>query len=219
MKNKQKGLLVAFIAMLVLSFSGAGLAALTTDSINGKGNKEATVEEILTAAIEDEYTAQGEYNAIIEKFGEKKPFTNIVRVEGMHIDSLLPLLEKYDVTVPKNDAAKQVTLPKNLQASYEAGIKAEKANIKLYQDFLKQGNVPDDVKVVLEKLIANSQNHLAAFEKAANGTIDSGNGQGNSQHNKGNGQGQNNNGNKMGNGMKQGGQGMNNHNSGDCMNQ
>ena len=138
---------------------------------------------MLTYAIQDEYMAQAEYNAIMDQYGVQKPFSNIIKSEAMHIDLLLPLLKANDVAVPKNDAANRVVVPESIEKSYTVGVEAEKKNIAMYESFLK-GDLPDDVKAVFEKLLAASENHLAAFERAEDGKIGQGmgNGKGKSGH-------------------------------------
>lgn len=177
MKKKYKwiaiGLLIAF-ALGVTGISQAmGKKEETKKEVSIGSAKAATVknytlEEMLTYAIQDEFMAQAEYDAIIDKFGVQKPFSNIINAEGKHIDMLLPLLKAYDVTVPKNDAADRIKVPENLEKSYTAGIEAEKKNIAMYKSFLKE-DLPDDVKVVMEKLLEGSKKHLVAFERGKNG--------------------------------------------------
>lgn len=161
---------------------------------------------MLTYAIQDEYRAQAEYNAIMDKYGVQKPFSNIIRSEATHIDILLPLLKAYDVAVPKNDAANRVVVPESLEKSYAAGIEAEEKNIAMYESFLKE-DLPDDVRVVMERLLANSKNHLAAFARAEDGKMGQGQGMGKGNGNNGqhsrmgmNHSGSNGTGNGMGNG-------------------
>lgn len=56
-------------------------------------DSELTIENMLRYAIEDEYLTRGEYQKIIEKFGEKRPFTNIIKAENRHISWLKPLFK------------------------------------------------------------------------------------------------------------------------------
>lgn len=124
-----------------------------------------TVEEMLNYALQDEYLAQAEYQAIIDTYGEIKPFTNIVLAEQTHIDLLLPLFETYGYVVPENTAADSVVVPESITAAFATGIDAENANIAMYETFLAQDNLPDDVRAAFEYLVSASANHLAAFSK------------------------------------------------------
>jgi hypothetical protein len=124
-----------------------------------------TLEEMLTYAIQDEYLAQAEYIAIIETFGEIRPFTNIVSAEQTHIDLLLPLFAAYGIEVPANTAADSVIIPDSITSALATGVEAEKANIAMYEAFLAQADLPEDVAAVFTSLLNGSYNHLAAFSK------------------------------------------------------
>jgi hypothetical protein len=127
---------------------------------------DLTLEDMLTYAIQDEYLAKAEYDYIIDEFGSQRPFSNIVNAEVNHIELLTPLLEKY-ATVPENNAEDVVIKVTDLRDAFEAGVKAEIANIKMYEIFLKE-DLPDDVKVVFDELLNGSQNHLEAFSRGLN---------------------------------------------------
>lgn len=127
-------------------------------------NREYTIEEMLKYAIEDEYVAEAEYNLIISKYGNVRPFSNIVRSEGKHIDMLTPLFKAHNVTIPKNTAKDYVALPASLLESYPIGVEAEIKNIAMYDKFLSQ-DLPDDIRTVFNYLKNASENHLRAFER------------------------------------------------------
>jgi hypothetical protein len=120
---------------------------------------------MLTAALLDEYLAQATYEQIINTYGDVKPFTKIVLAEQQHINLLLPLFETYGITVPENQAASQVVLPDSIASALATGVEAEKANIAMYEAFLAQDNLNDDVRSVFELLKTASEHHLAAFSK------------------------------------------------------
>lgn len=139
-----------------------------------------TLEEMLTYALQDEYAAEAEYIAIQEAFGVDNPFANIMRAEVTHQNELLPLFEAYGIAVPENTAADHVVIPATLQETYEIGVEAEIKNIAMYETFLAQDGLPEDVAAVFTSLMNASKNHLEAFTRNAekNGT-GLGNGQGN----------------------------------------
>ena len=124
-----------------------------------------TLEEMLTYAIQDEYLAQAEYIAIIETYGEIRPFTNIVLAEQTHIDLLLPLFAAYGIEVPANTAADSVIIPDSITSALATGVEAETANIAMYEAFLAQADLPEDVAAVFTSLLNGSYHHLAAFSK------------------------------------------------------
>lgn len=153
---------VAFISYGVnadsVEVGSVDLATLTVDE-----NGEYSLEDMLTYALIDEYTAQATYQAIIDTYGEVRPFTNIVLAEQTHIDLLLPLFETYGIEVPVNDIV-VTEIPDSIASALATGVVAETANIELYQAFLAQ-DLPDDVATVFQTLINASTHHLAAFSK------------------------------------------------------
>jgi hypothetical protein len=126
--------------------------------------KNYTIEQMLTYAMQDEYLALAEYTKITEVFGAQRPFSNIMRAETTHIALLNPLFEKYDVKIPQNTASRYVVVPADITSALKAGVDAELKNIGMYELFLKQ-SLPDDVKSVFTSLMNASQKHLNAFSR------------------------------------------------------
>ncbi len=183
MKNGKWKRLLAMSLVLVMPLIALGETAIGAAALNE--GKTYTLDEMLTYAIQDEYLAQAEYKVIMEAYGEQRPFVNIMKAEGVHVQYLLPLFTAYNVSVPADTALEHTVKPDTIQAAYEAGVTAEVHNIAMYETFLKQDNLPDDVRAVFEALMRASQNHLHAFEQNAN-KAGAGNqyfGRGNSQTN------------------------------------
>lgn len=173
MKNAGKWILAAVLSGMLAASGVVMAAAQPYGSTGALNDTEYTLEEMLNYAIEDEYAAQAEYDAIMNSFGTVRPYTNISKAEQQHISALLPLFENYGIAVPENGAASLVTVPNTLAESYTIGIEAEEKNIAMYDLFLKE-DLPDDVRIVFENLKAASEKHLAAFERnsdRATGTV------------------------------------------------
>jgi hypothetical protein len=163
-----KGLKVVLVVALSLMFLAAcGVEAETQSegfgSAGALADENLTVESMMAYAIQDEYTARSEYEAIMVTFGEQRPFSNIILAEETHIEELLALYEVYGYDVPEDDSSLYVVVPDSLLEAYETGVQAEINNIAMYASFLEQ-DLPDDVRAVFESLSAASENHLAAFE-------------------------------------------------------
>ena len=152
--------LALLMPLIALGETPFGAAALSE-------GKTYTVEEMLNYAIQDEYLARAEYKVIMDAFGEQRPFINIMKAEGVHVQRLLPLFTVYGVTVPEDTTLEHTVKPDSLAAAYEAGVTAEVNNIAMYEAFLKQEDLPDDVRAVFEALTRASGNHLRAFEQNA----------------------------------------------------
>lgn len=129
-------------------------------------DNELTEKKMLTYAIQDEYLAKNEYLGIIEKFGNVRPFSNIVKSEEQHIALLLPLLEKYGASpVSENSLKEKVKVPSSLEVAAQIGVDAEIDNIAMYEKFLAQKGLPEDMRVAFEDLMRASENHLTAFRR------------------------------------------------------
>jgi hypothetical protein len=171
------GLLVTGITTGVTAYA----ATSDTGAAGASNDTEYTLEEMLVYAIEDEYLAQAEYDAIMDTYGTQKPFSNIIKAEATHISLLEPLFEEYNAEIPIKDWESLVLVPESIETAYAIGVDAEEKNIAMYESFLKE-NLPEDVRDVFEKLMNASEKHLAAFQRqvVGNGSgISGGNGSGN----------------------------------------
>lgn len=162
---KTRKLLSLLALMLALALPVMGLAAEEYGAAAVKEGETYTLEQMLTYAIQDEYLARAEYSIIIEKLGVDRPFTNIVKAEGVHVQYLLPLFDAYSFAVPADTAANLVILPATLEEIYQTNVTAEVRNIEMYETFLQQDGLPEDVEGVFEALKRASENHLAAFQR------------------------------------------------------
>jgi Uncharacterized protein conserved in archaea len=133
--------------------------SIFTGAKAAKADEELTLSDMLTYAIQDEYLAKSRNQLVISKFGQEKPFPNILKSEMAHIASLKPLFAKYNVPIPPDDSLQYVKAPDNLRGSFEAGMQGEIESMEMYERFLKE-NIPEDVKSVFIQLKKGALNHL-----------------------------------------------------------
>ena len=133
-------------------------------AVGAAADKALTMEKMLVYAIQDEYLARGEYEYILENFGDQNPFSNIVRAEEQHIAELKILFDEYNLEVPKDISKEYIIVPDSIEEALKIGIQAEIDNIAMYKRFLEQ-ELPDDVKSTLMFLMEGSESHLAAFQR------------------------------------------------------
>ncbi len=124
-------------------------------------------------ALDDEYHAAAFYTAVLERFANAKPFTNIVEAEHRHAQALIAVLQHYGLPVPANSQMNSsevhAQVPSHLKMACEMSIQAEIDNVKLYEEKL----IPavhgfNGVKAVFMRLMeASQQRHLPAFERWA----------------------------------------------------
>ncbi len=136
------------------------------------------VDAQLLYLIEEEKLAHDVYTVLGDLWGGNV-FANIAASEISHQDAVATLLVEYDLADPRSDEIGVFSDP-DLQALYDqlvadgsqsraaaidVGILIEQTDIADLTRALD--GAADDVAVVLERLLAGSQNHLAAFERQA----------------------------------------------------
>jgi bacterioferritin len=125
------------------------------------------LERVLAEAIDDEYRARATYRAVLEAFGDERPFANIVESEERHIAALEGLYRKRGWSAPADRWAGRVAAPASLREACRAGVEAERQNAALYARLIESARGHADVVAVLRRLLTASQErHLPAFERA-----------------------------------------------------
>lgn len=120
----------------------------------------------LIEALNDEYKARATYRHVISKFGEIRPFINIVEAEGRHVEALLPLFIKYGIAVPEDNWYSRIQPPKSLIEACRVGVESEVENAEMYSRLLESTKeYPDVQQVLLQLQRASAENHLPAFQR------------------------------------------------------
>lgn len=140
-----------------LSLAGYGAAGALAD-------EDLTILDMLTYAVQDEYLARGEYEAIEETFGAQKPYTNIKSAEETHLAYLKEVYAAYGLEFPEDESASHIVIPENLLEAALTGVQAEIDNIEMYEIFMSH-ELPENVYEVFSALKSGSESHLLAFQK------------------------------------------------------
>ncbi len=128
----------------------------------------------LDAALQDERHAEAVYGAVLRKFGDVRPFSNIIVAERRHAARLVDLYKSYGIPVPENGyatgALPALVAPASLVEACRIGIEAEIANRDLYDRMLLPAVAayPDITQVMQRLRDASENNHLPAFQRCAN---------------------------------------------------
>lgn len=126
-----------------------------------------TLEQALVAALDDEYRARATYRAVLDAYGDVRPFVNIVESEERHIEALGRLCGRYGVAIPQDPWPSRVAAPASLEAACETAVEAERENAVLYEQLMAAAGGCADVEETFRRLLTASQeNHLPAFERA-----------------------------------------------------
>ncbi|NPA47371.1 MAG: DUF2202 domain-containing protein [Thermococci archaeon] len=146
---------------------GANYTQLSADEQNG-----------LLYMVEEEKLARDVYLVLYNETG-LQVFGNIAQSEQRHMDAVLGLIEKYNLTAP--DTLNQVGVfqneelqalynqliemgSKNVTSALKVGALIEETDIKDLQDWMAKSNSAD-INSVYEHLMAGSENHLRAFTR------------------------------------------------------
>lgn len=172
--------------LLVASLAAAGAFAHQASATD----LPPATRDALFTALADEYHAEAFYAAVLDKFGEVRPFSNIIVAEQRHAEQLRTVMERYGLDAGENadlgSKAIIAAVPETLAEACAIGVEAEVANRDLYDKTLLPAAVGyDDITAVFISLRdASENNHLPAFQRCGGQTA--GNGPG---HGKGHGMG------------------------------
>lgn len=154
--NKEEFTVILNKEDLILSLEGYGAKGALVDN-------DMSISDMLMYAAQDEYLARAEYEAIIEEFNVSRPYSNIMRSEETHLDSLRDIYETYSIEFPSDTSKEQLVIPTSLLEAAKVGVQAEIDNIAMYEEFLTY-DLPDDIEEVFNSLLEGSLNHLEAFQ-------------------------------------------------------
>jgi hypothetical protein len=141
------------------------LSAINAQPVLSKESLDEKTQQAMIDSINDEYHARAFYNAVIEKFGEVKPFTNIVKSENNHVNLWVNIFGRYNLPIPSDSFANNIKAPETLEEACKMAVEAEIANVKMYDNFLTFVEQPD-LKIAFSRLREISQErHLPAFQR------------------------------------------------------
>ncbi len=133
-------------------------------AIGALADRDLSIADMLMYAVQDEYLAHGEYEAIIDKFGDQTPYNNIIRAEETHLTYLENIYTEYEMTFPSDTSSEHLVIPVNLLEAAQTGVQAEIDNIAMYEIFLTY-DLPENIQQVFSSLKSGSDSHLLAFQK------------------------------------------------------
>jgi rubrerythrin len=122
--------------------------------------------EALLRALDDERHAKATYQAVLNRHGEVRPFSNIRSAEQRHESYLLDLLEEYEMDLPVDPWLQQeIEIPDTLREACAQAIEAERANIAMYDELLEIVEAAEVRDVFTRLRGASEERHLPAFQR------------------------------------------------------
>lgn len=161
--------LLAAIVLFVLAL----LAVSCSEQSTGESASEPQAhpaQAALDEAIDDERHAIAFYAAVMEQFGERRPFSRIIEAERRHEGALLKQYERLSLTPPDDAwADHEFIVPATFQEACDIAVVAEIKNKALY-DGLISGAHDDELRTVFTNLgNASQERHLPAFRRHGSG--------------------------------------------------
>ena len=161
---------------LAVATTGAMIAPATIDA--GEPQVEVVLEaapgEALKAAldraIDDERHAIAFYRAVLEKHGQRRPFSNIINAERRHEAALLAQYARLGYEVPADRwADHEFAIADRFADLCDASVVAEVRNGRIYDELIEACTDPV-VRNVFERLRwASIERHLPAFRRHGSG--------------------------------------------------
>ncbi|UKO96825.1 ferritin-like domain-containing protein [Nostoc sp. UHCC 0870] len=136
-----------------------------TSAYNPSRELNAETQQAMIDAINDEYYARAFYTAVINKFGEVRPFSNIVHAEDRHVSLWNHLFTKYGLPIPPDTFMGNIPAPDTLQAACQTGVESEIANVQMYDRFLEFVQQADLRAAFIQLRHVSQNNHLPAFQR------------------------------------------------------
>ncbi|MAS36515.1 MAG: hypothetical protein CL610_21100 [Anaerolineaceae bacterium] len=132
-----------------------------------EGPLPETVVAAMTDGINDERMALVVYDAIIEQFGEIRPFVNIREAEARHLASWEFMFARYGLELP---AEPTVDIPAftSVAEACQIAVDAEITNAGLYDNMIVTfADYPDLLQVATALRNASEYSHLPALQNCA----------------------------------------------------
>lgn len=156
-----------------------GAVAAGAATMGASAPAQADRDALLTA-LDDEYRAEATYRAVMDKFGEVRPFSNIIQAERRHAQMVIAHMQRLGMDVPSNRYLGHVAAPASLLEACETGVTAEIENVALYNEILPTIGDPAIHSTLSALQAASRDRHLPAFQRcvARGGTPGGGPGRG-----------------------------------------
>jgi len=158
------------------------------NSYNNTQSTSATLtqeqKDALVFMYQEEKLARDVYLTLNDKWGARV-FENISSSEQKHMDAVKSLLNKYNIEVPVLDDTIGVFENEELQAlydelvekgltslndAYEVGVTIEETDIADLEERME--NATSDIQRVFSNLLRGSNNHLSAFNRQLDSSLD-----------------------------------------------
>ena len=161
-------LTTSILALTTLTAMGPKDAAPT--KVIQHDQAKVDLKVALDTALDDERRAKAFYKAVMEKFGDRKPFSNIIHSEQRHANALIAQYERLNLPIPDDHWENHsFIVPNSFQETADMSIVAEIENVAIY-DRIESMVSDEQVLAVFKRLRwASQERHLHAFARHGSG--------------------------------------------------
>jgi rubrerythrin len=157
---------VAAVLVTVTAFAHRRAAAVAVEDVAA----HAAEKDALTRALDDERRAIATYEAVLARFGERRPFSNIVQAERRHAAALRAQFDRLNIEPPPDRWKNQtIRVPDTFAEACDAAEVSEVLNAAMYDELI--ASVADETIIAVFRRLqeASQQRHLRAFRRHGNG--------------------------------------------------
>jgi len=149
------------------------LAAGYSSAAGGEPSSEhehSIVRDALAKALDDERHGIAFFEAVIERFGERRPFSNIVHAERRHAATLLEQYARLDIDPPPDRwQTHEFNVPPTFQEACDMAEISEIHNAAIYDDLIVSVQDESIHEVFRQLRDASRERHLQAFRRHSSG--------------------------------------------------
>ena len=122
--------------------------------------------EALKMALDDEYRAEATYAAVLERFGDIRPFINVIEAERRHAARVKREMDRLGIAYSdQNPYLGTISAPESVLAACQQGVTAEQENIALYDRILPGIEDTSVLQTLRDLQAASRDRHLPAFQR------------------------------------------------------
>ncbi len=124
------------------------------------------LHQAVRIALYDEYAARSFYARVVEAFGPRPPFADILASEQRHVAALVALCDRFGIPRPLDPFPAETTVAPSWLANCRRAVAGEMANVQLHANLLAQVGEPEARKVFAALQAEALEQHLPAFQQA-----------------------------------------------------
>ena len=125
-----------------------------------KEDKNLSVEKMVKYALQNEYEKRDTYKFLVDRFINEKAFDEIYNNKKVSVSIIEAFANKQGVKIEKYKANKNINIYSNIKETKTAMRDSELENIIIYNTFINQKEVPQELILVFSRIKEISKMNL-----------------------------------------------------------